>query len=189
MYISGNASNFMTRVHQLGTNSNDLIKFQDEAGFYNIKSIGLGLSGMWEREVKMQEFRMSGTGLTRQQLRPYVSTVIQEVNGGTELPNFSASFLLSGLSSAEWFMTPELGSGSRTVYNITYSLSAPNTSGTVAYTTNIDGIIRTKDLIYGDSGVDKIYITSNSNNNQIVFVLNSSSTSGTLTMRCAHPNA
>lgn len=67
MYVSGNRLTFATRLHQLGGDSAALTTFRIEAKSY-LPTVSRQLSGQWEKEARMQQYRFSGRlGLTTQQ--------------------------------------------------------------------------------------------------------------------------
>lgn len=71
MYLSGDLSNFSSRLHQLPTGQADLSLFDLEARSYITAGyVTINQSGKWEREArkKAYEFSHTGTALTTQQI-------------------------------------------------------------------------------------------------------------------------
>ena len=59
MYISGNQSDFQSRLHSLPTGMNDMVQFKTEVSGY-WTSTDLNQQIKWQKEAQMNVFMISG---------------------------------------------------------------------------------------------------------------------------------
>lgn len=77
-YITGTIENFMNRLHQIGTGFADILSYVAESSDYVYNSgnaVPSGLSGVWERELRLKYYFVSGSGVAfaTQMIRPFIT--------------------------------------------------------------------------------------------------------------------
>lgn len=63
MYISGQKTNFGSRLHQLPAGISEVNQFITEGRGYLTSGIVLQTSGQWEKEARLKKFQISQSGV------------------------------------------------------------------------------------------------------------------------------